>query len=49
MWADIVGLPELLADIEGYAQQDAAFWAPAPLLKELVASGKTFNELNKAG
>lgn len=49
MWADIVGLPELLADIEGYAQQDAAFWAAAPLLKELVASGKTFNELNKAG
>ena len=49
MWADIVGLPEVLTDIEGYAQQDAAFWAPAPLLKELVASGKTFNELNKAG
>ena len=49
MWADIVGLPELLADIEGYAQQNAAFWAAAPLLKELVASGKTFNELNKAG
>ena len=49
MWADIVGLPELLADIEGYAQQNAAFWAAAPLLKELVASGKTLNELNKAG
>ena len=49
MWADIVGLPELLADIEGYAQQNAAFWAAAPLLKKLVASGKTFNELNKAG
>jgi 3-hydroxyacyl-CoA dehydrogenase len=49
MWADIVGLPEVLADIEGYAKQDAAFWAPAPLLKELVVSGKTFNELNKVG
>ncbi len=49
MWADIVGLPELLADIEGYAQKDAAFWAAAPLLKELVASGTTFSELNKAG
>lgn len=48
-WADIVGLSDLLADIEGYAKQDAAFWAPAPLLKELVASGKTFDELNKAG
>ncbi|MFT5784883.1 MAG: 3-hydroxyacyl-CoA dehydrogenase [Ascidiaceihabitans sp.] len=49
MWADLVGLPEVLANIEGYAKQDAAFWAPAPLLKELVASSKTFNELNKAG
>ena len=48
-WADIVGLPDLLSDIEGYAKQDVAFWAPAPLLKELVASGKTFDELNKAG
>jgi 3-hydroxyacyl-CoA dehydrogenase len=48
-WADIVGLPDLLSDIEGYAKQDAAFWAPAPLLKELVASGKAFDELNKAG
>jgi 3-hydroxyacyl-CoA dehydrogenase len=48
-WADIVGLPDLLADIEDYAKQDAAFWAPATLLKELVATGKTFDELNKAG
>jgi 3-hydroxyacyl-CoA dehydrogenase len=48
-WADNVGLPDLLSDIEGYAKQDVAFWAPAPLLKELVASGKTFDELNKAG
>ena len=49
MWADIVGLPDLLSDIENYAKEDTAFWAPAPLLKELAASGKTFNELNKTG
>lgn len=48
-WADIVGLSGLLADIKTYAKDDAAFWEPAPLLKELVASGKTFDELNKAG
>jgi 3-hydroxyacyl-CoA dehydrogenase len=49
MWADIVGLPDLLSDIENYAKEDMTFWAPAPLLKELAASGKTFNELNKTG
>ena len=49
MWADIVGLPDLLSDIENYAKEDTAFWAPAPLLKELAASGKIFNELNKTG
>jgi 3-hydroxyacyl-CoA dehydrogenase len=48
-WADIVGLPDLLKDIESYAKDDATFWEPAPLLKEMVASGKTFDELNKAG
>lgn len=46
-WADLVGLPELLADIEGYAQEDAYLWQPAPLLKKLVAEGRTFDDLNK--
>jgi 3-hydroxyacyl-CoA dehydrogenase len=46
-WADIVGLPELLSDIEGWAKEDSFFWEPAPLLKELVASGRTFDDLNK--
>lgn len=45
-WADIVGLPELLGDIEKWAQQDSYFWEPAPLLKQLVADGKTFDDLN---
>ena len=48
-WADIVGLPDLLTDIQSYAKEDAAFWAPAPLLEQLVASGRIFDDLNKAG
>jgi len=46
-WADIQGLPNILADIEGYAKEDAWFWQPAPLLKQLVAEGRTFDDLNK--
>ncbi len=46
-WADLQGLPELLADIETYAKDDAWFWEPAPLLQQLVADGRTFDDLNK--
>lgn len=46
-WADIVGLDTVLADIEAYASEDAWFWQPAPLLKKLVADGRTFDDLNK--
>ncbi|UWR21950.1 FAD-dependent oxidoreductase [Sulfitobacter sp. S190] len=46
-WADIQGLPSVLADIERYAAEDAWFWAPADLLKKLVAEGRTFDDLNK--
>ncbi|MDF3415931.1 3-hydroxyacyl-CoA dehydrogenase [Sulfitobacter sp. M57] len=46
-WADIQGLPEVLADIESYAAEDAWFWQPAPLLKTLVAEGRTFDDMNK--
>jgi 3-hydroxyacyl-CoA dehydrogenase len=49
MWADIVGLPGLLADIESWASDDPYFWEPAPLLKQLVAEGRTFDDLNKGG
>ena len=48
-WADIVGLPELLADIEKWAQDDPYFWESAPLLKQLVADGQTFDDLNRKG
>ncbi|MBE1283873.1 MAG: FAD-dependent oxidoreductase [Rhodobacteraceae bacterium] len=46
-WADIVGLPDLLADIKRYAEEDDYFWQPAPLLEQLVAEGRTFDDLNK--
>lgn len=47
-WADIVGLPELLADMKEYQKEDPYFWQIAPLLEQLVAEGKTFDDLNKA-
>ena len=47
-WADIQGLDTMLADIERYAQDDAWFWQPAPMLKKLVAEGRNFESLNKA-
>ena len=48
-WADMVGLEGLLADIRKWAQEDAYFWQPAPLLEQLVAEGRNFDDLNKAG
>ncbi|MEO0938269.1 MAG: 3-hydroxyacyl-CoA dehydrogenase NAD-binding domain-containing protein [Pseudomonadota bacterium] len=47
-WADIVGLPDLLADLKAYEKEDPHFWQIAPLLEELVAEGRTFEDLNKA-
>lgn len=46
-WADIQGLDTVLTDIKAYAQDDAWFWQPAPLLEKLVAEGRTFDDLNK--
>ncbi len=46
-WADIVGLEGLLSDIKQYAADDPYFWEPAPLLEDLVAEGRTFDDLNK--
>lgn len=46
-WADIQGLSGLLDDIKSYAKEDDYFWQPAPLLEQLVAEGRTFDDLNK--
>ncbi len=48
-WADMTGLPKVLADIREFAQEDPLFWQPAPLLEKLVAEGRTFDSLNKPG
>ena len=47
MWhADQVGLASILADIRAFAQADALFWRPSPLLERLVAEGRRFESLN---
>ncbi len=46
-WADIEGVDKILANIKSYAQEDAYFWEPAPLLEKLVAEGRNFDDLNK--
>ena len=46
-WADIQGLPALLDDIRSYAAEDSHFWQPAPLLEQLVADGRSFDDLNR--
>ena len=45
-YADLVGLDVILARIEKYAKIDPHFWQPAPLLVELVRSGRNFASLN---
>ena len=47
-WADSVGLDKVLADIEAFAQEDAQFWKPSPLLVELVQQGRNFDSLNQS-
>ncbi|ADP18695.1 fatty acid oxidation complex subunit alpha 2 [Achromobacter xylosoxidans A8] len=46
-YADDVGLAAVLADIESYAKEDAAFWAPSELLRRLAREGATFGKLNQ--
>jgi 3-hydroxyacyl-CoA dehydrogenase len=46
-WADLQGLPALLSYIEGYSKDYPWFWQPSPLLMQLVAEGRNFDDLNK--
>ena len=46
-YADTVGLPQILADLRSFAQEDPLFWQPAPLLVQLVAEGRSFDSLNR--
>ena len=47
-YADMLGLPRVLADIREFAKEDALFWQPSPLLIDLVQRNKDFDSLNKA-
>lgn len=46
-WADIQGLDGILSDIKAYAKEDDFFWQVAPLLEQLVADGRCFEDLNR--
>jgi len=41
-YADTVGLPKIYERIRQFHEQHGEFWKPAPLLKRLAESGKTF-------
>lgn len=47
-WADLQGLDTVLNNITLFAQNDRWFWRPAPLLTQLVAEGRRFDDLNSA-
>ena len=47
-YADTVGLDRVLARTEEFHAVHGHWWRPAPLLKELAASGKTFSEWDRA-
>ena len=44
--ADAIGLDVVLRRVEAMAARDGVGWEPAPLLRELVAAGKRFADLN---
>ncbi|MGA3683000.1 3-hydroxyacyl-CoA dehydrogenase NAD-binding domain-containing protein [Pseudomonas graminis] len=45
-YADQVGLPQILADIEAFAAEDPQFWRPSALLVDLVSRQVGFASLN---
>ena len=48
MWyADTVGLKKVYDRVCEFEKQHGSLWKPAPLLKELAASGKTFADFDK--
>jgi 3-hydroxyacyl-CoA dehydrogenase len=45
-YADMLGLPNVLAELTRLSQEDAFFWQPSPLIVELVERGADFSSLN---
>ncbi|WP_299667155.1 3-hydroxyacyl-CoA dehydrogenase NAD-binding domain-containing protein [uncultured Ruegeria sp.] len=46
-WADLQGLPTVLDDIRKWSEEASFFWQPAPLLEQLVAENRSFDDLNR--
>lgn len=46
MWADQRGLLQVQKDLRRLAEDDPAFWAPAPVFGELIKNGRGFDSLN---
>ncbi len=48
MWyADTVGLKKVYERVQEFEKQHGTLWTPAPLLKQLAESGKTFADFDK--
>ncbi|CAB3796660.1 3-hydroxyacyl-CoA dehydrogenase NAD-binding domain-containing protein [Paraburkholderia fynbosensis] len=47
-YADMIGLPKILADIREFANEDPLFWRASPLLIDLVERGADFASLNQS-
>jgi 3-hydroxyacyl-CoA dehydrogenase len=47
-YADRVGLPRVLAAVEGFHREHGARWTPAPLLVRLAKDGSTFRDLDRS-
>jgi 3-hydroxyacyl-CoA dehydrogenase len=47
-WADSVGLKSIVDDMLAFERAHGGYWAPAPLLRELAASGGTFGAWKRA-
>lgn len=46
-YADMIGLENVLANIQQHAKEDSNYWKPSPLLSDLVSKGKNFESLNE--
>ncbi|HTD37089.1 MAG TPA: 3-hydroxyacyl-CoA dehydrogenase NAD-binding domain-containing protein, partial [Candidatus Limnocylindrales bacterium] len=47
-WADSIGLSSIVEDLSAFEREHGGAWTPAPLLRELAASGGTFGALRQA-
>lgn len=46
--ADQIGLADVIARIEAYALEDGYFWQVPEILRDMVAQGQNFADMNAA-